>query len=62
MPGTSTDLEKSLFSRTSISTAVPGGTAVLFSTELNTRSYEGIPLRGHYRYGPDSKGKGWVEN
>ena len=30
-----------------------GGTAVLFSTELNTRSYEGIPLRGHYRYGPD---------
>ena len=48
-----TDLERS-FSRTNTSTDVPGGTAVLFSTELNTRSYEGIPLRGYYRYGPDT--------
>jgi hypothetical protein len=38
------DLERSSFSRTSTSTAVPRGTAVLFSIGLNTRSYEGIPL------------------
>jgi hypothetical protein len=52
-----TDLERS-FSRTTTSTAVRGGTAVLFSTELNIRSYEGIPLRGHHRYGHDTTCRG----
>jgi hypothetical protein len=43
MQGTSNRFREMLISP-EIGTALPRGTAVLFSIELNTRSYEGIPL------------------